>query len=551
VDNSWQIIHLTATLPIHLQDAWETLLGINKTRTIFIRGPTNRPELAYNVFHVNPKERHLDSVAKVLIRMLEDDDPTAEGRHIMFVASISECNNLASSFGCFKHHGDMGKKDRDEQLAGWNKGIDPETGCQETWMVATPGLITGYDYHRVDTVIFYEIGYGLLNLVQGGGRGGRSGLKANVIVLTSDCKHIHRKGLSVAEDVELLELMGEWTHRVDVCRRWIISKTMDGLPVTCGDLPGAERCDICEPGSMLKRIFEKAKDSAAKPTGAIMPMEDIQSLVGSSRKEVTTQRIDDEDLDDMDFEEDELIAQLDLSTLPFEGPSTSSITQTEPKDVGKRNMVVMKKSQVKPMSAMAIAGVEDVGMNVKVAGSINKQMQEKKQQKSKILNDLGTTLRGHCVICWTWKGIFVKTGPGIKHQPVSDCGKQRHCDGKLPWGGGPKLFGSQVDFMKNHFCWHCGLPQDVNHVHYRPSCHGVPGKEKCGFVGLTTDILFTLHQDLELWWMVKREFGLGDELDDIKKFGAWCEGYKENTLNYWMGLEVVIWYWIKGSKVNR
>jgi hypothetical protein len=51
--------------------------------------------------------------------------------------------------------------------------------------------------------------------------------------------------------------------------------------------------------------------------------------------------------------------------------------------------------------------------------------------------------------------------------------------------------------------------------------------------------------------MVKREFGLGDELDDIKKFGAWCEGYKENTLNYWMGLEVVIWYWIKGSKVNR
>src|ERR1700730_9151735 len=78
VDNSWQMIHLTATLPIHLQEAWETLLGINKNRTIFIRGHTNQLELAYHVFHVNPKEHHMDSVAKNLISMLEDEDVEAE-----------------------------------------------------------------------------------------------------------------------------------------------------------------------------------------------------------------------------------------------------------------------------------------------------------------------------------------------------------------------------------------------------------------------------------------------------------------------------------------
>lgn len=111
----------------------------------------------------------MDSVAKHLMRLLEDKDPEGEGRHIMFVASISECNELASSIGCFKHHGAMSKQDRDAQLKAWKKGTSPETECQETWIIATPGLITGYDYHRVDTVIFYKISYGLLNLVQGGG----------------------------------------------------------------------------------------------------------------------------------------------------------------------------------------------------------------------------------------------------------------------------------------------------------------------------------------------------------------------------------------------
>jgi len=52
---------------------------------------------------------------------------------------------------------------------------------------------------------------------------------------------------------------------------------------------------------------------------------------------------------------------------------------------------------------------------------------------------------------------------------------------------------------------------------------------------------------VELWKKVKGTFGLGDELDDIRKFVAWCRGYRENTSNYWMGLEVVIWYWTEKS----
>jgi superfamily II DNA helicase RecQ len=124
--------------------------------------------------------------------MLEDDNQHPEGRRIMFVASIGECNRLLKSFGCFKHHAEMSADDRHNHLDAWKKGVvvEPDhSERQETWMIATPGLITGYDYHRVEDVIFYEIGYGLLNLVQGGGRGGWSGQRANVILLLSDTVH--------------------------------------------------------------------------------------------------------------------------------------------------------------------------------------------------------------------------------------------------------------------------------------------------------------------------------------------------------------------------
>jgi len=557
VDNSWQIIHLTATLPPVLQSAWETLLGIDKKRTIFLRGPTNRLELSYNVLHVNPKERHPDSVAGHLIRMLEDDNQHPEGRRIMFVSSIVECDRLASLFECFKHHGGMNQDDRHNHLEGWKKGlVVASDGSQrrETWIVATPGLITGYDYHRVEDVIFYEIGYGLLNLVQGGGRGGRSGQHANVILLTSDRVYTCHQGLSVEEDVEMLQLMFEWAHNTEDCRRLLISEAMDGCRVTCKDLPGAQQCDICEPDSKITRMLQRAMEMGEKPMGATMPMDDIQMLVALQRKSEVGRPYED-DMDDMDFAEDELIANLDLASIssstPNATPSVSMVTISTPNTTKATPTARTEPPREKPegrmMSAQEIASIEDVGMNVKVAGSTNMEMQRQKQRKTEVVNELGMALRGHCAICWTWKGKFVKIGEGIKHKPVADCGKEEFCDGKLPWGGGPKFFATKIDFKKWHFCWHCGFPQDVNHVPYRPSCHPVPGPRPCIYAGIPTEILFTLHQDVELWKKVKGTFGLGDELDDIGRFIAWCGGYRENTSNYWMGLEVVIWYWTEKS----
>jgi len=516
----------------------------------------------YKVQYVNPKEYHLDSVAKELIRILEKDNQHEEGRRILFVPSIAECDNLAESFGCFKHHGDMHKDDREKQLEGWKTGriTDMEDVTRrETWIVATPGLITGYDYHRIEDVIFYGIGYGLLNLVQGGGRGGRSGQRANVILLHNDRITNSHPGLWKEDDMELLGLMLQWAQNRTECRRIIISNTMDGIQTVCRDLAGVQACDVCDPQSKTVKMVERAMERAEKVNAAIIPMEDIQELVSTPSFETirSGESRYEESMEDMKFDEDDLILSLDLSTIET-GSFTETVTSGEPvrkksidvdktRGKGERRVNLGKGNDT--LSEATIAGVRDVGMNVRVAGSSNMSMVEKKQQKSKIVDEFGTTLRGHCVICWAWKGIYVRIDGGVEHKVFTDCGRKENCNGRLVWGGGPNFFATKIDFKRFHFCLYCGFPQDVNHTAYLPSCHPVPGRSggPCEFKRMVTHILFTIHQQGELWKKVKERFGLGVEMDNIDQYAKWCESYVENTGNYWMGLEVVIWCWKERS----
>jgi len=58
-----------------------------------------------------------------------------------------------------------------------------------------------------------------------------------------------------------------------------------------------------------------------------------------------------------------------------------------------------------------------------------------------------------------------------------------------------------------------------------------------------THTVFMIHQQPELWRMAKSKFGLSDDYDNVEMYRGWCSGYAENTENYWMGLEVIIWVW--------
>lgn len=560
---SWQRVYLTATLPPVLQDSWYQMAGIDPQKTILIRGPTNRKELGYHIVRVNPKQRQRDSVLEKMVRMLEVRFSDPEARRIIFTASKEDCNSTAERLGCFKHHSGMSRDDREKQLEAWKEGVMTSaegSHRKETWIAATPGLITGYDYHRVDGVIFFEMGYGLLNVVQGGGRAGRDRREGFVFVLTSDNHSTAHRYLK--EDPQLRGKLVEWLEDKEGCLRMIISDTMDGRKVNCIDLPDCNPCGRCNPDSDAAQLVRKAIRSADAPKKASIPMGDIQELLS---KASNTQAWD-ESMEDMDLDTDELMASMDLGSVAASSTAVSatssweSITplvprkQQPPIQRGKpslnpsgpgRSGAPQQPLQPPRHKPPTLRPAPNIGMSIRLNGAQNSNMQEVKLNKSTVLNKLATTLRGCCRTCWTWKNRLVRD-PG--HKEFLDCWKQQFCGDKLTPSIGAGSFKRLVDMKKWHFCFHCGLPQDVDHIKYRPECHPVPGGGQCDFAGLSWYILYTLHQCPALWSKVKEVFQLGEELDDMHAFAAWCSSYDPRSSNYWMGLELVLWFWGEREK---
>lgn len=575
----WQLVYLTATLPLLLESTWYERAGINPAITTIVRGPTNRKELGYHIIRVNPKERQRNSVLEQTVRMLEEKYTDPEARRIIFTHSIEDCNSLAEMLNCFKHHSEMSVSDRGTNLELWKDGVlESNDGSRrkETWIVATPGLITGYDYHRVDNIVFFEKGYGLLNVVQGGGRAGRDGKRGNVVVLTSDTWTTH--DLFLTEDHQLQGKLTQWLEDKEECLRIIISDVMDGKAVTCADLEGCNPCGRCQPESEVSRLLHLAVSTAKTPEKAHIPMEDIQELLPTQSQSLASGQKWDDSMEDMDFDTDDIMASMDLDSTATSStcvsatssidslPSsnlTKSILAPASKVPSRSSSNLTQRSQapaLKPsphlprhgqsIPVLDLTMVKDVGMSIRVGAAENSNIQQIKKDKSAVLNTMATTLRDCCRTCWTWKNKLVRE-PG--HKEFSDCWNKGFCNGKLAWGLGPGTFKSLVDLRKWHFCYNCGLPQDVDHVHYRPECHSVPGAGACEFKGLVYAILYTLHQCPPLWKVVKQQFRLGDNLDDVREFASWCATYNPATSNYWIGLEVVIWFWkerTKGRFVN-
>lgn len=120
------------------------------------------------------------------------------------------------------------------------------------WIVATSGLMNGVDYGDVVNIIFFEPPFGLLDLVQGGGRAGRRDQKSYVMVLQSD------KLIELQQDkgdYQQLEALNEWlTNRQ--CRRQVIGTVLDGEELSCNMDPDLVKCDMC---SKDDNVYKMAK----------------------------------------------------------------------------------------------------------------------------------------------------------------------------------------------------------------------------------------------------------------------------------------------------
>ena len=94
--------------------------------------------------------------------------------------------------------------------------------------------------------------YGLLDIVQGSGRGSHSG-QPSVTVLVTNSKTPYKQykwqSVDYALEKELYELVTP-----NICWQGYISLQMDNNQINCRDIPNAQMCDICDPQSQTNLL---------------------------------------------------------------------------------------------------------------------------------------------------------------------------------------------------------------------------------------------------------------------------------------------------------
>ena len=233
------VIFVTATLPPRLIGYFRKVTGLPSDVRV-IRDTTNRPEIAYvvKVLHRCGRDKQVEIVAKFAAKLA--DGLQGENRGIVFVQRKDDCESMAQLlYDCPSISSDVDDETaRMEAISRW------ENGSTGGMLVGTSSLIQGLHYDHVRCVVFFGAPWGLIDLVQGAGRGGRDGRPACVVVV--DTKDPNPKEIP-ADDPQCIREVGEWLTATG-CRRLAISATMDvGTPVTCATLENAQLCDRCQP----------------------------------------------------------------------------------------------------------------------------------------------------------------------------------------------------------------------------------------------------------------------------------------------------------------
>ena len=136
-------------------------------------------------------------------------------------------------------------------------------------MASTTGLIQGIDLSNIRATIFLGMPYGLLNLYQKSGHGGRDGRRSWSVLLCQSNSHLMLAKLWVEDDIACQREGDEWASYIGCCRvgfSWLL----DGQDMSCAQLHNSHFCDQCDPSSQLMRKIEPFID----PPHAINPPRD-------------------------------------------------------------------------------------------------------------------------------------------------------------------------------------------------------------------------------------------------------------------------------------
>ena len=247
---------LTATLPPRLERP--LIEACNLPNHTSIRVPSDRKEHQYTVREVEKKE-----VVGKTFSFIAQSTKILEGsrRGIIFVRSKAIGQDIKSLLpGVDFVSGEVtDEKTREAMIQRW------KSGRSKGWIIGTTCLIQGLNYPNVHLVVFAASPWGLIDFVQGAGRGGRNGAMSRIVLIHSQ----EGQSCPVEQDLVCANEMVSWVANTSECRRLGILRCMDGGTITCQSLEGAIDCDICRPDadviSMLNTKGPPTNDSTNPP----------------------------------------------------------------------------------------------------------------------------------------------------------------------------------------------------------------------------------------------------------------------------------------------
>jgi hypothetical protein len=226
-----QIVLLTASMPKNMEAELFEMVGVSVFKTV--RAPTPRPEIAMKFIAVESKLETHKSVTRLVQKAIKEYGP--DDRAIIFCRTVAEAETLSNVIGCPYYTAKMSKADQAVALKKW---LDGESKV----LVATSILGCCFHYPHVRDVFHAGLPRDCFSYDQECGRGGRDGKRFNATTVYST---------NALQDVPSPDKFGagiiEKTARdVMNCRRILIRTFFDGQADSCGSLPRAELCDICE-----------------------------------------------------------------------------------------------------------------------------------------------------------------------------------------------------------------------------------------------------------------------------------------------------------------